>query len=481
MRRRFFAVILTLCTLLAMLLPLKGTLADVSVSVGEIVGDRIAVRKKPSSDSNSLVRLDDGTLVQILECNVNAEWYKVKTGKYTGYVNRMYVDISPSLDSYQASGTGTVINCNNAINVRAEANTNCKILGELKKSEQVTVTRANVDAGWHEIDYNGQRAYVAAKYIDLTLKCEDSQLSSIDVVGGTLSPAFSPSEYGYILTATAGQVTVKAAGNEGVKISVGSTGVSSARYTINSGNSKTIRISVGGKVRYTIYLVRDVVTVGTWNIKRGNDSLLMQGWLIGSQRPDIMGIQEVYVGKSGNNANNLLSLRTASMNYWSFAPTIDYDAGQYGVGQLSAYPIVSEEQFELPQGSSSEPRTLQKVVYTIGDKTVSIYNTHFSYESAAIRKQQFAKVREIMNSDKNVYKILLGDFNAGESEFASFRGDYRLINNSSTKFYDYSGSRISMSQIDNILITKNITMLNARTIPNEYSDHYPLIAFLKFK
>lgn len=482
MKRRILAAVLVLCTALTLMLPAASVRADAELSTGTVISNRVALRKQPNGDSASLTRLDRGDPVTILESNVNAEWYKVQAGKYTGYINRMHVDISLSMESYQLTGTGTVINCNNNINVRAEADKGSKKLGTLDKGAQVPVTRANARAGWHEIDFDGKTAYVSADYIQLAAKTEDSQLVSLDVVGGALSPSFSPSEYGYILTANTGEVTVSAKANDGVKVSVGSTGVSSAKYTINAGNSKTIRISVGGKVRYTIYLVRDVLTVGTWNIKRGNDNLLMQGWLIGNQQPDIMGIQEVYVGKpNGKTVNNLLSLRTLDMQNTSFAPTIDYDAGQYGVGQLSAYDIVSQEQFALPQGSAKEARTLQKVVYTIGDHQVSVYNTHFSYESADIRKKQFAEVLKIMNGDDNTYKILTGDFNAAESEFDNFRGAYRMVNNSATKFYDYSGKRVSMNQIDNILVTRNITVLNARTIPTEYSDHYPLVAFLRLK
>ena len=46
---------------------------------------------------------------------------------------------------------------------------------------------------------------------------------------------------------------------------------------------------------------------------------------------------------------------------------------------------------------------------------------------------------------------------------------------------DYSYNRIGVNQIDNIIVTKNILVLNARTIPTKYSDHYPLFAFLKLK
>ncbi|MDO4572742.1 MAG: SH3 domain-containing protein, partial [Clostridia bacterium] len=451
MRRRVLATAFMICALLALLLPAASAGADAEPTIGTIVGNRVAMRRQPSSDSASLRRLDAGERVTILESNVNAEWYRVQAGGDTGYINRMYVDISASLPSYRSAGAGTVTNCESFINVRAEASVGSERLGTAEKGAVLSVTQAYVSAGWHQIDYNGTAGYVSADYIDFQQQAEDDQLVSLSVTGGTLSPSFSPSEYGYILTATAGQVTVTAKANDGVKVSVGNTGIGTAKYTINEGNSKTIRISVGGKVRYSIYLVRDVITVGTWNIKRGNENLVMQGWLIGNQQPDIMGIQEVYVGRSNRETvNNLLSLRTRDMQNTSFAPTIDYDDGQYGVGQISAFEPVSSEQFELPQGSSKEPRTLQKVVYTVNSRTVSVYNTHFSYESASIRKQQFSKVLEIMDADTNDYKILTGDFNAAESEFSAFTRNYKIVNSSSTKFYDYSGKRISMNQIDNI-------------------------------
>jgi endonuclease/exonuclease/phosphatase family metal-dependent hydrolase len=117
----------------------------------------------------------------------------------------------------------------------------------------------------------------------------------------------------------------------------------------------------------------------------------------------------------------------------------------------------------------------------IDGKRVSVYNTHFSFESAALRKKQFSEVLSIMNADQNEYKILTGDFNAKESEFSGFTRNYRVVNTSATKFYNYSNKAIGMSQIDNIIVSKNITVLNARAIPTEYSDHYPLFAFLALK
>lgn len=460
-------------------LPLSRARA-VSVTTGMIVGDEIALRKTASTGGALLTRLDEGTVVKILETNVNSEWYRVEAVNRTGYVNRMYVNIDASLPSYQLDYTGTIVNCDTEINVRAEASTGAKKIGVAKKGQSYTVTQAYAFGAWHAIDFNGATGYVSSDYVELKANVGNDVLSGLEITGGTLSPKFSPTEYGYVLTATQGQVNVKAIANSGVKVSVGSTGIASAKYTINSGNSKTIRITVNGKVRYSIYLVRDVLTVGTWNIKRGNNNLLMQGWLIAAQRPDILGVQEVYINKK-EKTNNLLSVRTRNAQNTSFAQTISYDSGgQYGIGQISMYRP-ENEQVTLLSSEDKEQRCLQKVEYVINGKRVSVYNTHFSYESASIRRKQFSEVIAVLDADTNTYKILTGDFNAKEAEFEGFFKNYRVVNTSETKFYDYNYNRIEMSQIDNIIVSKNITVLNARAIPTEYSDHYPLFAFLALK
>ena len=468
-----------LVVLCASLVPVSSALA-LTLSTGVINADDVALRKSAESDGGIVTRLDKGAVVKILESNVNAEWYYVEAGTRTGYVNRLYVDIDASLPSYQLDYTGTIYNVNQDVNVRAEPSLKAKKLGKANKGEAFKVTQAYASGVWHQIEYNGAVGYVNANYMLLKANVKNDLLSGIEVTGGTLSPAFSPTEYGYVLTATQGEVDIKAIANEGVKVSIGNTGIPTAKYTINSGNSKTIRISVGGTVKYSIYLVRDVLTIGTWNIKRGNDNLIMQGWLIGAQQPDILGIQEVYIN-SKEHTDNLLSVRTKNAQYMSFAETIKYpSSGQYGIGQISKFKPLKEEVTFLTS-ETKEQRCLQRVEYEIDGKRVSVYNTHFSYESEALRKKQFSEVLKIMNADKNTYKILTGDFNAQESEFYALRRSYHVVNTSATKFYNYSNKTIGMSQIDNIVVSKNIIVLNARAIPTEYSDHYPLFAFIALK
>ncbi len=469
-------MLLVLC---AALLPVSFARA-MTLSTGTINADDVAMRKTSSAGGGVIARLDIGTVVKILESNVNAEWYRVEVGTRTGYVNRIYIDIDASLPSYQLNYTGTIFNVQQDVNVRAEPSLKAKKLGKANKGETFKVTQAYASGPWHRIEYNGAVGYVSSAYMELKADVANDVLSGITVTGGTLSPAFSPTEYGYVLTATQGEVNIKATANEGVKVSIGNTGIASAKYTIKSGNSKTIRISVGGVVKYSIYLVRDVLTVGTWNIKRGNDNIELQGWLIAAQRPDILGVQEVYINLK-ENKSDLLSVRTKNAQYVSFAETIAYPSGgQYGIGQISKYKP-EKQTVTLLSSEDKEQRCLQKVEYVIDGKRVSVYNTHFSFESASIRKKQFSEVLKIMNADPNEYKILTGDFNADEKEFSSFMKNYRVVNTSATKFYNYSNKTIGMSQIDNIIVSKNITVLNARAIPTEYSDHYPLFAFLALK
>ena len=79
----------------------------------------------------------------------------------TGYVNRLLRQPStrrcrPTRRAYM----GTVVNCNESVNVRAAASASSKRLGTAPKGSVWTVTEAYCAGGWHRIDYQGQPAYI---------------------------------------------------------------------------------------------------------------------------------------------------------------------------------------------------------------------------------------------------------------------------------------------------------------------------------
>jgi endonuclease/exonuclease/phosphatase family metal-dependent hydrolase/uncharacterized protein YraI len=446
---------------------------------GKIIAKNVALRKGPDVDSALIGRLNAGTYVQIVKTNVDAQWHQVKYNDNTGYVNRMYVSLDSSLDGYKLDFVGTIINCKNDVNVRSAPSTESKIIGTAKKGSNLTILPLDTYIqDWYKVEYEGVLAYIHADYLDVVAKVNDSQLSNLSIKGGTIFPGFSPNEYGYVVKATASEVTIKAEANEGVDIDINGTGKSSYSIAIPASGMKTVRIALDGKIRYSVYISRNVLTVGTWNIKRGSGKLLMQGRLVYDQQPDIMGIQEAFVNLNASDVvDNLASLKTKDMSNCFFSATINYSNGsQYGNGLMSRFTLQNKKTYTLDSGKY-EKRVLQKAVVTINGKTVSLYNTHLTYNTAEVRAKQFAQIKSIMDSDPNKYKILTGDFNANISEISVFN-NYKVVNTAQTKYYDYSRNLIDVSEIDNVVVTKNIDVINSRIVITRFSDHYPVFAYL---
>jgi endonuclease/exonuclease/phosphatase family metal-dependent hydrolase/SH3-like domain-containing protein len=447
---------------------------------GQIIGTDVAFRKGPDKDSELIGRLNHGTFVKVLKTNVDAQWHQVEYDGKTGYVNRMYICLDSSMDGYALDYVGTIVNCSNDVNVRSGPSKDSEVIGVVKKETTLNILPyENYVEGWYMVEYEGQVAYISADYVDIDAVVEDNQLSDLTVTGGALYPSFTPNEYGYVVKAAGSSVTIKAKANSGVEIDIGKSGKSSYTIEIPSAGMKTVRIALNGEIRYSLYITsQDLLTVGTWNIKRGDGKLLNQGRLIYDQQPDIMGIQEAYQKlKADNIIDNLASLKTRNMPYNVLSPTINYsNGGQYGNGLISRYKLTNVETFKLDSGGS-EKRILQKAVVEIDGKTVSLYNTHFTPGSASTRKKQFAQVLEIMDADNNNYKILTGDFNAKFSEFSVFK-NYTVVNTDDTKYYDYAKNEIDYSALDNIVVSKNIEVVNSRIIITSFSDHYAVFAYL---
>lgn len=446
---------------------------------GEILGDGVAFRAGPSTDEPLIERLDKGTFVKILKTNVDAQWHQVEYGGKSGYVHRVYVSLDASLDGYKLDFVGTIINVEIDVNVRSEPNTQSEIIGVASKGSNLTILPQDIYIeDWYQVEFEGEIAYIHANYLDVAAKVDDTQLKSLTINGGSVYPAFTPNEYGYVVKATTSQVTIRASANDGVDVDIKGSGKSTLTIDIPSVGMRTVRIAVGGEIRYSVYISRNVLTVGTWNIKRGMGNLLTQGRLVYDQQPDIMGIQEAYQKLGASNiVDNLASLKTKDMSYNWFSATINYSSGaKYGNGIISKYKLLETEVFPLYSGGY-ERRLLQKAVVRIGDKVVSLYNTHLTYNTARVRAKQFEQIREIMDSDKNEYKILTGDFNADISEFSEFSG-YTVVNTVETKYYDYSKNIIDINEIDNVVVSKNIDVINSRIVITKVSDHYPVFAYL---
>jgi endonuclease/exonuclease/phosphatase family metal-dependent hydrolase len=467
-----FCITLTLCFATVFLTP--TTTSSASLQKGQITGSGVYMRQDADAGSAILCKLAKGTVVSILQFNVNAQWDKIQYNGKTGYVNRVYVSFDNSLDQYNLSYRAIVTNVNDSVTLRSLPSTSAAPIGTAQKNTAITVLKHNYTTGWDQVGINGKIAYVSSKYLSIIPNVDNAHLTGLTVSGGTMLPAFSPFEYGYVVKTSQSDLTISAKANSGVSVDVNGTQKSSATVSVPSGSMKTVRIKLNGVIRYSLYITHDVLTVGTWNIKQGNGNLPLQGRLVNYQQPDILGLQEV--AQYGTGTDNLASLKTANMPYTQFGPALGEAKSGYGNGLLSRYPMSNFTLYKLDSGGY-EQRVLMKANVTINGKKVSVYDTHFTWETDAARASEFNQIIAIMNKDTNKYKILFGDFNAQEPQFSVFSG-YTVINTGKTVFMDDFGSQFNNIVIDNIIVTKNINVVNTRAIQTSLSDHNPVFAYL---
>lgn len=127
------------------------TIPEADPMIGYSTADDLNLRKEPSTDSKSLKKLNAGASMTILSEEGN--WYKVQSGKKTGYVNKLYV----SMEWIAFSDT---VN----LNLRKEPSTSSEVLDQLNQGDAMTVLEK--DGKWYKVEYSGKTGYVKKDFID---------------------------------------------------------------------------------------------------------------------------------------------------------------------------------------------------------------------------------------------------------------------------------------------------------------------------
>jgi endonuclease/exonuclease/phosphatase family metal-dependent hydrolase len=215
--------------------------------------------------------------------------------------------------------------------------------------------------------------------------------------------------------------------------------------------------------------------IGSYNIKNGSEvahDLSVIGNDIKEQGLDIVGIQEVdqFVNRSGNQDTMKILSESSGLEYYTFFRAIHHDGGEYGLGILSRYPIVSKAR-KLLDSKGNEQRIFCKAVIDIDGEKINFFVTHLSYEDMTLNAAQTATIIvELRETDGNF--ILTGDFNS--SDFSAYeRAGFGVAN---------SGENRVQSFIDNIIYSKALYEFSAPSnLPNGHSDHNMIYATAKVK
>ena len=196
--------------------------------------------------------------------------------------------------------------------------------------------------------------------------------------------------------------------------------------------------------------------------------------VIASQKPDVVGIQEIDQNTQRSGKRDLMKEMSAALKMRAnFAPAVSLQGGKYGIGTLSK--IKPLKVYNIPLPGKEEKRTLQVVEF----RKFVFFNTHFSLT----KESRIESVKIIETERKKFTKpiILTGDFNAKKNSttIRELQKNWTQIS-PDAKTFPADKPRI---QIDYVFITnaENVVVKEAKVIEaTKESDHRPVLVVVDF-
>ena len=135
-----------------------------NLGMSVISSGNLNIRQEASTDSEVVGILTNHNACELLEDA--GEWYKVTSGKVTGYVNKQYLVTGDEAEAIAEQEIKTVATVNTeTLNVRAEKSTEAVVLSQVGNSEAFTVN--SVADGWVEISVDDSVGYISQDYVTL--------------------------------------------------------------------------------------------------------------------------------------------------------------------------------------------------------------------------------------------------------------------------------------------------------------------------
>lgn len=135
-----------------------------NLGMSVISSGNLNIRQEASTDSEVIGILTNHNACELLEDA--GDWYKVTSGKVTGYVSKQYLVTGDQAESIAEQEIKTVATVNTeTLNVRAEKSTEAAVLSQVGNSEAFTVN--SVADGWVEISVDDSVGYISQDYVTL--------------------------------------------------------------------------------------------------------------------------------------------------------------------------------------------------------------------------------------------------------------------------------------------------------------------------
>lgn len=222
--------------------------------------------------------------------------------------------------------------------------------------------------------------------------------------------------------------------------------------------------------------------VATYNLRGFASDATRLAETMRSLRADVIAIQELsdnFEGRpfdlQGYLARNLRMRSTSAL-------LLHADHGDFGVGILSKYPILSAERLRLPYvPRSGNPRDVLKVRLDVGGTCVTVVSAHLDrlpYGTIGDNSAQVAAIAEWIAGEPVV--VLCGDFNAfpvfpGHGLLESTMLDARMSQRWPSGTWPSPLGLIRMDWI----FARGLAPRSQRVVRTGPSDHFPVVADLE--
>lgn len=212
---------------------------------------------------------------------------------------------------------------------------------------------------------------------------------------------------------------------------------------------------------------------------------------------DIIGLQELDINTRRSGEGNQLQKLAEELGYeYCYAKTVFHQGGAYGHGVMSKYPIRKTEVVYFDEKvAGCEDRAYSRTIISVDGLKFSLYNVHITGGYGRI----FEPMAEVNQVGKRMLldpsAVLTGDFNMEPSlvEAGLPMADFTVLNSKEDPSITTVGAKLpgetkvsNAYPIDNIVVRGPLevkTMEDGKNImvyPETGSDHYPVVAYIKF-
>ncbi|WP_456056124.1 C40 family peptidase [Agathobacter sp.] len=133
-----------------------------NLGMSVISNGNLNIRQEASTDSEVVGILTNHNACELLEDA--GDWYKVTSGKVTGYVSKQYLVTGAEAEAIAQQEIKTVATVNTeTLNVRADKSTEAAVLSQVGNSEAFTVN--SIADGWVEISVDDSVGYISQDYV----------------------------------------------------------------------------------------------------------------------------------------------------------------------------------------------------------------------------------------------------------------------------------------------------------------------------